>query len=307
MARDIAVCLMGPTASGKTDLALELAASHPFEIVSVDSAMVYRGMDIGTAKPDLATRERIAHHLIDIRDPAEPYSAAMFRRDAIEIVRDITARGRIPLLVGGTMLYFKALKEGLAELPAADANVRADIQALADTQGWAAVHARLEAVDPEAARRIHPGDPQRLQRALEVYEITGQSMTALHAAGSAPCPFDLYEFSILPTDRARLHDAIAVRFGDMLDAGLVEEVRQLAERGDLGAELPAIKAVGYRQVWEFLQGESTYEEMVARGIVATRQLAKRQFTWLRGWQDHTVLLQPEAGFVLKKLGTASIL
>lgn len=298
---------MGPTASGKTDLALDLAARFPFEIVSVDSAMVYRGMDIGTAKPDAATLDAFPHHLIDIRDPADPYSAALFREDAIRVVREIRARDRIPLLVGGTMLYFKALKEGLADLPPADPGVRAEIQALADTGGWPAVHARLAEVDPEAAARLNPNDRSRLQRALEIFEVTGTPMSRLHDGESPVCPFDLYEFAIIPPERAALHASIARRFEAMVRGGLVEEVRALARRGDLHVDLPAIKAVGYRQVWAHLQGELSFDEMVERGVIATRQLAKRQFTWLRSWQDLTVMPAPDADLVLKMLRSASIL
>ncbi len=298
---------MGPTASGKTDLALDLAARFPFEIVSVDSAMVYRGMDIGTAKPDAATLDAFPHHLIDIRDPADPYSAALFREDAIRVVREIRARDRIPLLVGGTMLYFKALKEGFADLPPADPEVRAEIQALADAGGWPAVHVRLAEVDPEAAARLNPNDRSRLQRALEIFEVTGTPMSRLHDAGLPDSPFELQEFAIIPPDRGALHAAIARRFEAMVDAGLVDEVRALAGRGDLHTGLPSIKAVGYRQVWAHLQGELSFDEMVERGVIATRQLAKRQFTWLRSWQDLTVMPAPDADLVLKMLRSASIL
>ncbi len=298
---------MGPTASGKTDLALRLAVDYPFEIVSVDSAMVYRGMDIGTAKPDPATREDIPHHLIDIRDPADSYSAALFREDAIECIRGILARGRIPLLTGGTMLYFKALKEGFAHLPAANAGVRANIQALADEAGWPAVHARLAEVDPASAARLNPNDRSRLQRALEIFELTGRPMTELHQGELPGLPFELLEFAIMPADRQALHAAIAGRFVAMLDDGFVDEVAALRERDDLHVDLPAMKAVGYRQVWQYLDGAFDFETLTERGVAATRQLAKRQYTWLRSWDGLTVSDQPSTEPILKMLRTASIL
>lgn len=304
--KPVAVTLMGPTASGKTDLALALAERLPVEIVSVDSAMVYRTMDIGTAKPPPRVREQFPHHLVDIRDPAEAYSAAMFRRDAIDAVREIHARGKIPLLVGGTMLYFKALKEGLADLPAANPAVRQAIAAIAEADGWPAVHARLRAVDPDTAARLGENDRSRLQRALEIYEITGTPMSELHRRGSARCPFPLIELGIVPEDRAALHRDIEARFCSMIDQGLIEEVRALRARGDLDAELPSIKAVGYRQVWEYLDGGLSREAMVERGVIATRQLAKRQFTWLRSWQDLTVMPGPDVEVALKKVEAASI-
>jgi tRNA dimethylallyltransferase len=302
-----AVCLMGPTACGKTDLALEIASAHPFEIVSVDSAVVYRGMDVGTAKPSQAVRSEIPHHLIDIRDPADAYSAADFRGDALRVMNEIIARGRIPLLVGGTMLYFKALKHGLADLPSAAPEVRNGIVRIAEREGWPAVHERLAEVDPEAAARINPNDPQRLQRALEVYEVTGRPMTELQREGSQPCPLGLLEIAIMPPDRADLHQRIGARFNQMLANGLVEEVRALFERGDLTPDMPSIKAVGYRQVWQHLAGELDREEMVEKGIVATRQLAKRQYTWLRGWEALQVLEEPDPSAILKILTAGSIL
>ena len=284
-----AICLMGPTASGKTRAAVLLAESGPFDIISVDSALVYRGLDIGAGKPDAATLARAPHRLIDIRDPSQPYSAADFRADAIREMRDIVARGRIPLLVGGTMLYFKALRDGLAEMPSATPVIRERILALAAQQGWQAVHARLQQVDPVAAARIHPNDPQRLQRALEVYEVTGIPMTALHQSQSLSqsndLPCRLHFVSMLPHDRAALHQLIAQRFDAMLAQGLVAEVAALKQRGDLHAGLPAIRSVGYRQVWNYLEGSDDYATMTAKAVAATRQLAKRQFTWLRGWPD----------------------
>jgi tRNA dimethylallyltransferase len=284
-----AVCLMGPTASGKTRAAELLVESGPFDIISVDSALVYRGLDIGSGKPDAATLARAPHRLIDIRDPAQPYSAADFRADAIREMHSIVARGRIPLLVGGTMLYFKALRDGLAALPSATPAIRERIVALAQSEGWAAVHARLQQVDPVAAARIHPNDPQRLQRALEVYEATGTSLTALHQAQPSghmsDLPCELLFVAMLPHDRAALHQLIAERFHAMLAAGLVDEVSALKQRTDLHAALPSIRSVGYRQVWSYLDGDDDYVTMTAKAIAATRQLAKRQFTWLRSWRD----------------------
>jgi len=281
-----AICLMGPTACGKTRVAVELAQQYPVEIISVDSALVYRGLDIGSGKPDAAMLARAPHRLIDIRDPAEPYSAADFRTDALREMREIVSRGRIPLLVGGTMLYFKALRDGLAAMPSADPQVRERILALAAAEGWQAVHARLAAVDPAAARRIHPNDPQRLQRALEVYELSGRPLSELHAprhleaASDLPC--NLLFLALIP-ERAALHRGIALRFANMLQAGLIEEVVALRARGDLHPQLPAIRSVGYRQVWEHLDGLYDYTTMVDKAVAATRQLAKRQHTWLRSW------------------------
>lgn len=280
-----AVCLMGPTASGKTALAVELVRRYPFTIINVDSAQIYRGMDIGTGKPDEATLRLAPHRLIDFLDPADSYSAARFRADAIEQMSDIRQSGRIPLLVGGTMLYFKALRDGLAAMPEADPGVRAAISAMAQAEGWAAVHVRLAEVDPAAAQRIHPNDPQRLQRALEVFMVSGRSMSDLQARNQAANNLseDLLFVSIQPTERSVLHARIAQRFRQMLDDGLVEEVRRLHQRGDLHTGLPSIRSVGYRQVWQHLDGEISFDAMVERGIIATRQLAKRQVTWLRSW------------------------
>ncbi|MFM1895538.1 MAG: hypothetical protein RLZZ385_612 [Pseudomonadota bacterium] len=283
---------MGPTAAGKTDLAAELVQQLPMEIISVDSAQVYRGMDIGTGKPDAALLARAPHRLIDIRDPADPYSAADFRSDALAQIDDILAQGRIPLLVGGTMLYFRVLRDGLAAMPTADAQVRREIEALALQSGWEAVHQRLAEVDPQAARRIHPNDPQRLQRALEVYRVSGRTLTSLHheeqrsrQTGAQELPFTLHFMAIQPAQRDVLHRRIADRFIHMLDAGFVEEVEQLYRRGDLDVTLPSIRSVGYRQIWQFLAGEMSYDDMVEKGIIATRQLAKRQLTWLRSWNS----------------------
>jgi len=305
--KPFAVCLMGPTAVGKTDLALSLMEDHPFEIVSVDSALVYRGMDVGTAKPAHEVLAKYPHHLIDIRDPADSYSAADFRDDALRVMEEVAGRGRTPLLVGGTMLYFKALREGLADLPAADPEVRARITELARREGWAAVHETLSGVDPQAAGRIHPNDPQRLQRALEIYEITGRSMTELQRDGQESCPWQLCQIGIVPEDRALLHARIEQRFMAMLSNGLVAEVERLRARGDLDPRLPSMKAVGYRQVWAYLDGDSTFEEMAARGIAATRQLAKRQLTWMRRWPGLNVISDANPGAALKILESGSIL
>jgi len=277
-----AVLLMGPTGSGKSDLGLRLAEALPLEIVSVDSALVYRGMDIGTAKPTAAMRARVAHHLIDIRDPAENYSAGDFTRDASQAMQDIWRRGRHPLLVGGTMLYFHALSSGIAELPAADVGVRADIDAQAAASGWTALHRELERVDPEAAARIHVNDPQRIQRALEVHRLTGNSITSLQQKRvSVFADVDVTEFAVAPLERRDLHTRIEMRFASMLEAGLLEEVRKLFERRDLSAEHPSMRAVGYRQLWRHLAGQCVLDEAIEQAIAATRQLAKRQLTWLR--------------------------
>ncbi len=277
-----AVFLMGPTASGKTGLAVELAKRFPFEIISVDSALVYRGMNIGTAKPGPEVLAQTPHRLIDIRDPSEPYSAADFREDALVEMADITAQGRIPLLVGGTFLYFRALEQGLSDMPAADPEVRARLEAEAQQDGWEQLHARLAQIDQVSAARIHATDPQRIQRALEIYEISGQPMSAFHARQPEnDLPYRVLKLALIPEDRALLHDRIQHRFEEMLAAGLIDEVESLFNRGDLTAELPAVRAVGYRQAWAFLAGESGYDEMVEQAIVATRQYAKRQLTWLR--------------------------
>jgi tRNA dimethylallyltransferase len=316
-----AIFLMGPTAAGKTDLAIELTKVLPCELISVDSALVYRGMDIGTAKPSKALLDQYPHRLIDILDPSQSYSAADFRTDALQAMAEITARGKIPLLVGGTMLYFKALLEGLADMPAADARIRAQLEAEAVNRGWQALHDELASVDPVSAARIHPNDPQRLVRALEVYRVSGMSMTAhreqqsvqsAQAGGSGrhQLPYTVANLAIAPTDRKVLHDRIALRFRQMLDEGFVEEVVALRSRGDLHSNLPSIRAVGYRQVWDYLDGKLTRDEMQERGIIATRQLAKRQFTWLRSWEDlHWLdsLAYDNLPRTLKYLGSASIL
>lgn len=276
------VFLTGPTATGKTDIAVELVRHLPCDIVSVDSAMVYKGLDIGTAKPGPEVRDLAPHRLIDICDPAESYSAARFRADALDEIAEITAAGRIPLLVGGTMLYFRALERGLSRLPAADQAVRERLVRELRAQGSQALHGRLSNVDPDAAARIHHNDPQRILRALEVYEIEGQPMSALVARGcGAPFPFRVAKVQVLPSDRAELHRRIRERFHQMLTRGLLGEVEGLHARRDLHSGLPSIRSVGYRQLWRYLDGDLGYEEAVRQAIVATRRLAKRQMTWLR--------------------------
>ncbi|MFC5437492.1 tRNA (adenosine(37)-N6)-dimethylallyltransferase MiaA [Rhodanobacter umsongensis] len=281
-ARPLAIFLMGPTASGKTALACELSEQFPLALVSVDSALVYRGMDIGTAKPDAATLARHPHALIDIRDPAQPYSAADFCADALPVMRQIGAQGRVPLLVGGTGLYFRALHQGLSDLPQADPAIRARLSAEAGQTGWPAMHRQLAQRDPLAAARIGPNDAQRLQRALEVIELTGRPLSELQRGSAAtPFPWRVLKLALLPTDRRTLHERIARRFDAMLAAGFLDEVHALRARGDLHAELPAIRAVGYRQAWEHLDGVTNAAEFRDRAVFATRQLAKRQITWLR--------------------------
>jgi tRNA dimethylallyltransferase len=273
---------MGPTASGKTGLAIALRQRFPLDIISVDSALVYRGMDIGTAKPDRATLSRAPHALIDIRDPAESYSAAEFRADALAEMAHITERGRVPLLVGGTMLYFRALSRGLAELPSASPELRERIEAEAREQGWQVLHERLAALDPEAARRIHPNDPQRIQRALEVIGLSGRRISDLQRRQQRqPLPYRVLRIVVCPQPRSALHQRIEARFRQMLEQGFLDEVRALRARGDLHRDLPSMRCVGYRQAWSHLAGEIGYEEMCRKAVAATRQLAKRQLTWLR--------------------------
>ena len=287
------VCLLGPTASGKTAAALALAARHPVEIISVDSALVYREMDIGTAKPTAEERERVTHHLIDIVDPADAYSAAQFRTDTLRLVREITARGRVPLLVGGTMLYYKALTQGLNDLPGADAEVRATLDAQALRDGWPALHARLAEVDPITAGRLAPNDSQRIQRALEVFMSTGQPMSELLAAPARvddlALPWRFVPVALEPSDRSVLHARIADRFDAMLAAGFIDEVERLRARGDLHPRLPSMRCVGYRQAWEYLDGVGDFAAMRDKGVFATRQLCKRQLTWLRGMTERVVV------------------
>lgn len=280
---------MGPTASGKTDLAIFLAEYFPIDIISVDSALVYRGLDIGSAKPSAEELAKAPHRLIDVADPTDAYSAARFRKDALKEIAEIIATGRIPLLVGGTMLYFRALLEGLSTLPESDEATRKNIERQASEIGWEKMHERLAEVDVEAAQRIHPNDPQRISRALEVYEMTGIAMTQLQKEQKAePLPYEVLKLALIPSDRAVLHQRIKKRFGLMLEQGLIDEVKTLLLRGDLHEDLPAIRAVGYRQVWDYLANRIDYTEMQERGVIATRQLAKRQLTWLRSEKDLTI-------------------
>ncbi|TAM97146.1 MAG: tRNA (adenosine(37)-N6)-dimethylallyltransferase MiaA, partial [Rhodanobacteraceae bacterium] len=289
--RPPAIFLMGPTATGKTALACALAERFPLELVSVDSALVYRGLDIGAAKPDAETLRRHPHALIDIRDPAEPYSAAMFRDDALAAMRGISARRKVPLLVGGTGLYFRALEHGLSAMPSADSALRERLRAEAGRDGWAALHARLAQRDPAAAARIRPNDAQRIQRALEVIELSGSTLTALQANtwSARRFPFRVSKLALIPPERGALRERIAARFDAMLAAGFLGEMRALRARGDLHPDLPALRAVGYRQAWEYLEGCCGEAEFRQRAIRATRQLAKRQTTWLRSELDARVL------------------
>ncbi|GAC25891.1 tRNA dimethylallyltransferase [Paraglaciecola mesophila KMM 241] len=280
-----AILLMGPTASGKTALAIELCQALPCEIISVDSALIYKEMDIGTAKPTAEELAQAPHRLIDILDPVQSYSVAEFRRDALAAMQDITERGRIPLLVGGTMMYYKALTDGLSTLPQADPLVRAEIEEQAEKNGWQALHQELQGIDPVSAQRIHPNDPQRLSRALEIYRISGKSMTELSLNKQPSAPYQFSQFAIAPSDRHILHDRIAQRFDIMLNSGFEAEVARLKSRADLHLDLPSMRCVGYRQMWQFLEGENSYQEMREKGLAATRQLAKRQLTWLRSWQN----------------------
>ena len=291
------ICLMGPTASGKTDLAIDIAKHMNCELISVDSALVYRGLDIGSAKPDYP------HHLVDIRDPVDVYSAADFMADANRLADDITARGKVPLLVGGTMLYFKAFLEGLSPMPSADADIRAVIEGEAAVHGWNAIHAQLAKVDPAAAERIHPNHSQRLSRALEIYRASGITLSEWQSrGGDQPLPqdrFKVLQLAICPQDRSELHRRIAVRFQGMLSSGFLAEVAALRARGDLHTDLPAVRAVGYRQMWSHLEGELSLEEAVEQGVAATRQLAKRQLTWLRKWPDLQWIYTDNVGNVVE--------
>lgn len=283
---------MGPTASGKTTAALTIAQRLPCEIISVDSALIYRGMDIGTAKPSAEEQATVPHHLIDIRDPSEAYSVMQFREDALRLISDIHARGKLPLLAGGTMLYFKGLRDGLDDLPQADFALRAQLEMEALRHGTPALHARLKELDPVTAERLKPNDSQRIQRALEIIALTGKPMSELIArAQPQPLPFDLISFALEPSDRAVLHERIARRFDQMLSnqPGLLDEVRALKARPDLHPGLPSMRCVGYRQAWEYLDGQITEAELREKGIAATRQLAKRQLTWLRGMKDRIVV------------------
>ena len=301
-----AIFLMGPTASGKTALSVQLAQKLNAEIISVDSALVFKGMDIGTAKPTLAERGGIPHYLIDIIDPSESYSTGHFRNQALALMADITARGKIPLLVGGTMLYFNALTQGLAVLPEADPEIRARLEQELALQGKEAQYQRLMKVDPDAANRIHPNDPQRIQRALEVYEISGKPLSSFFNQSGGELPYNLVKLVIAPQDRALLHEKIARRFKQMLKQGLIEEVEKLRQRDGLSPALPAIRAVGYRQVWSYLDGEYAFETMIEKGIIATRQLAKRQFTWLRRETDAHSLITDDENLLIKVLEVINI-
>ena len=281
--KPLAIFLMGPTASGKTDLAIQLRQQLPVEVISVDSALIYRGMDIGTAKPSKAELALAPHRLINICDPAESYSAANFRTDALREMQEISAQGKIPLLVGGTMLYYKALLEGLSPLPSADEKVRSEIEAKAALVGWGGLHQELSKIDPISAQRINPNDSQRINRALEVFYLTGKTLTELTAQKGEALPYDILQFAIAPEQREVLHLRIEQRFHKMIELGFQQEVEKLYRRPDLNENLPSIRCVGYRQMWEYLRGDYDHDEMVFRGICATRQLAKRQITWLRGW------------------------
>lgn len=295
------LCLMGPTASGKTHLAIELVKRFPFVIISVDSAMVYRGLDIGTAKPTADILRIAPHRLIDIRDPADAYSAAQFREDALREIESVFAQQKIPLLVGGTMLYFRALQQGLSDLPSADSELREKLRSAGEQQGWPVLHAQLAKIDAVAAQRIHPHDAQRISRALEVYELSGKNLTTWQQENQAMAShYRMCNLAVAPQDRAVLHARIEQRFDAMLQAGFIDEVRGLFARGDLSLETPAIRSVGYRHVWEYLAGSCSYEEMRERGIAATRQLAKRQLTWLRSWPELTVF-DGEAGDLFQQV------
>ncbi len=281
-----AIFLMGPTASGKTALALELVERYPCDIISVDSALIYKDMDIGTAKPDAEMQARAPHRLIDLIDPAEAYSAATFRKDALREMAEITAAGRIPLLVGGTMMYFKFLRDDSADLPEADDTLRAQLLEDGLRDGWPAMHARLAEVDPESAARLKPMDSQRIQRALEVYLVSGKPLSQFwKEQQSEPLPYQVVNLAVCPPERKRLHERIEQRFRQMLEQNFIEEVEALRARGDLNLNMPSMRCVGYRQVWDYLEGEYGYDDMVEKGIAATRQLAKRQITWLRSWPD----------------------
>jgi tRNA dimethylallyltransferase len=309
--RPLAVAIMGPTASGKTASALAIAQRVPSEIISVDSALVYRSMDIGTAKPSREELDAVPHHLIDIIDPLDSYSVAQFRTDTLRLVEEITARGRLPLLVGGTMLYYKGLNDGLDDLPGADPAIRAQLDAEAAREGWPALHARLATLDPVTAARLKPMDAQRIQRALEIFELSGKPMSELLAQRvKEELPFELASFALEPSDRKVLHDRIERRFDLMLEGGLLDEVKALRARGDLHIGLPSIRCVGYRQAWQYLDGEIDYQALRNTGIFATRQLCKRQLTWLRAMPERTVIdcVAPDAADqllqqVLAKLAT----
>jgi tRNA dimethylallyltransferase len=302
-----ALVITGPTASGKSQLTLELARYLGAEIISADSSQVYRGMDIGSAKPDAAALAEVKHHLIDIRDPNDPYSAAEFRKDCICIASRIQREGKLAIISGGTMLYLKGLKEGLAELPAADPGIRAEISRQAEERGWEHVHKELARVDLESSQRIKATDPQRLQRAIEVFRLTGVPLSTLHRQPVEACPFPLLEIAIIPNERLRLHQAIESRFMQMLNAGFIGEVKMLRGKASMHAHLPSIKAVGYRQIWSFLEGEIDEQTMIKSALAATRQLAKRQHTWLRSWKNLNLLAEPNTQQALKIVINSTIL
>lgn len=282
----LVICLMGPTASGKTPLAIELVQKFPCEIISVDSAMIYRGMDIGTAKPTKDILQIAPHRLIDILDPKEIYSAGQFCVDAVREIKDIHTKNKIPLLVGGTMLYFRVLQQGIAKLPLGNSSVRAQIKQRAEQEGWPALHAYLTSVDPKSAAHIQPRDTQRIQRALEVYMLTGKAISDWHGNETSPLTnYRVINICLMPNERKALHDRIKIRFTQMLEHGFIDEVKKLYERGDLSVDLPSIRSVGYRQAWEYLAGNLSYDEMCEQILAATRQLAKRQITWLRTWPE----------------------
>lgn len=283
------IAIMGPTASGKTGLALDIAAKVESEVISVDSALVYKGMDIGTAKPTQEEQAGVVHHLIDIIDPAQSYSVSQFVNDTNALIGDILARGKVPILAGGTMMYFNALINGISPLPKSDEKIRDEITQQAQRLGWSKLHDELRGVDPISGERIHPNDPQRITRALEVYRSTGKTLTHWQQQEGEKCPYNIAQFAIAPADRAVLHERIATRFDLMLEQGFEKEVVKLYERSDLHEDLPSIRSVGYRQMWQYLDGQLSYAEMRERGIIATRQLAKRQLTWLRGWEQVTWL------------------
>jgi tRNA dimethylallyltransferase len=302
-----AIFLMGPTASGKTDLAVRLVQELPCDIISVDSAMVYRGMDIGTAKPGADILAKAPHRLIDICDPVKAFSASQFRERALAEINDILSRGRIPLLVGGSMLYFRALEQGLSSLPSADPEIRARLEKEAEQEGWQILHDRLADIDPEAAARIHANDPQRIQRALEVFELTGEPLSAwFKREVENDLPFRVVKIIVASEDRAVLHQRIESRFHTMLEQGFVKEVEKLFKRGDLHADLPSMRAVGYRQLWSYLEGQYDHETMVERGIIATRQFAKRQYTWLRSEEEETRFEATDPKIMTKVLKHLSI-
>jgi tRNA dimethylallyltransferase len=298
--RPRAIFVMGPTASGKTALAIELRKHLPVELINVDSAQIYRGLDIGSAKPDAATLAAAPHRLLDIRDPAQAYSAAEFLADAKSEMDNIVAAGKVPLLVGGSMMYFKVLLEGLSDLPEANQQVRAEIEQQAALDGWPALYRELESVDPETAIRLHPNHSQRIQRALEVYRLSGVPLSSLQGrfTGGLQDKYDIVQFSLLPQNRSLLHSRIEARFQQMMESGLEQEVQQLYQRGDLHVNLPAIRSVGYRQLWDYCAGECSLAEAQEKAVIATRQLAKRQMTWLRNWpQAVEIEVDNQSGFV----------